>query len=279
MRRVDPKVYTKEYYLADCTGFKEFRESYGQKLEPRLEEVVRRINILPGMNVLDVGCGRGEMVFYAARQGANAVGIDYAGEAIGLANELKKKKEKSIREKMQFHIMDAKNLLFPSSSFDIVILTDVVEHLYDEEINKVFLEIKRVLKRNGTIVIHTAPNKLFFNIGYRVYSYPIATFLVAIWNALSKSSYPNIAKPDDLRVDSHAIMHINEPTYFSLKKLFNKHNFKGYVLSTNVVSKKPIVGLKDKFFNFIVYLHPLSAYFPFNILLGSDFIAILKNKK
>lgn len=276
---VDPSVYTDEYYFTDCTGYAEFKESYGEKIEGRLEEVLRHIKITPGMRILDIGCGRGEVVLYVARHGAEGIGIDYSKDAIKLAKEMRKTKVKEIRARMKFYHMNAKRLKFPKSFFDIIIMTDVAEHLYDKELNKVFTEIKRVLKKDGILALHTAPNKLFFDIGYKYYSYPISSIIVTLWNKLTGSHYPNIEIPYNLRTSSHAIMHVNEPTYFSLSKLFRQHMFLGKLISSNIVSKKPSLGIKDKLFNFIVYFHPLSMYFPLNIFLGSDFVAILRNKK
>ena len=272
MRRVDPQVYTEEYYLTDCTGHQEYKESFGEVLEIRLQELTKYFHISPGMRVLDIGCGRGE-------HGADAVGIDYAKDAIKLAKILKSKQSKKLASKMSFYEMDAKRLAFKTSSFDAVILTDVVEHLYPEELDKVFKEIKRILKKDGKVIIHTAPNKWFNDIGYKYYAYPISSLFVSIWNILLRRSYPNIAHPKSLRADSHAIMHINEPTYFSLHKLYRKHNFSGEVFSSNITSKKPVLSSKDSIFNFFVFLHPLSKRFPLNIFLGSDFLSVLTNKK
>lgn len=276
---VDPSVYTEDYYLSDCTGFEEYKQSYGDKFEPRFKEIIKYFKINQGMKLLDIGCGRGELVFFAAKHGAEATGIDYSKEAIRLANILKNKKSIEIRRKMKFYVMDAKKLKFPNSFYDTVILTDVIEHLYDEELDILFKELKRVLKKSGILIVHTAPNKLFFDIGYKFYSYPISSFIVGVWNFIAKSHYPNVAKPSVIRTNSHAIMHVNEPTFFSLERLFRKHGFVGSVISSNVTSKKPIFGIKDLIFNFIVFLHPFSKYFPFNIVFGSDFISVLRNKK
>lgn len=278
-RRVDPSVYTKEYYLSDCTGFTEFKKSFGEILEPRFKEFIKYFKISPKMKILDIGCGRGEMVLYVIKNGAKAVGIDYANDSIELAKLLKSKQDKTIQSKMSFKVMDAKKLKFRNSTFDMVIMTDVVEHLYPEELDEVFQQIKRVLKRDGLLLIHTAPNKWFNNIAYRFYSYPVSLILVKIWNRIANKHYPNIAEPQDLRTDSHVIMHINEPTYFSLKALFKKYNFKGSIISSNVTAKKPHFGIKDDIFNFLVFLHPLSKRFPLNIFFGSDFISILRNIK
>jgi len=279
MRRVNPNVYTKKYYLTDCTGYEEFKRSYGKELEVRFKELIKYFKIKPGQKVLDIGCGRGEMVIFSAKNGAKAIGIDYSKNAIDLANLAKSKQPFKIRERIKFKVMDAKNLLFNESEFDLIILTDVVEHLYPEELEIVFKEIKRVLKNNGLLVIHTAPNKLFNDFFYRFYCYPVSTIIVSIWNALSKHKYPNIANPKDLRTKSHAIMHINEPTYFTLRRFFRKFNLKGKILSTNITVRKPILGIKDIIFNLIVFFDPFSRHFPLNILCGSDFIACLENKK
>jgi ubiquinone/menaquinone biosynthesis C-methylase UbiE len=279
MRRVNPSVYTKKYYLTDCTGYGEFIKSHGNLLENRFQEVVRCLgSLIAGSRVLDIGCGRGEVALFCAKNGAISVGIDYSRDAIALAKFAQSKQPKIVKENTIFYLMDAKKLSFQNSYFDYIIVTDVVEHLYPEELDRVFGEIKRVLKKNGKVIIHTAPNKWFNDYFYRYYSYPIASIIVYIWNFFLKRSYSNIANPKDLRTDSHRIMHINEPTYFSLRNLFNKYNFQGSIVSTNITAKKPAVGIKDNIFNFLVFFHPLSKRFPFNIILGSDFISILTNK-
>lgn len=279
MRRVDPKVYTEKYYLTDCTGYDEYKKTFGEKLEIRFLEIKDYLRVDKKDKVLDIGCGRGELVYYTARQGADSYGIDYSNSAVKLALKLRNKKPQAIRLKMKFKEMDAKKLEFPNSYFSVVVLTDVVEHLYNEELDLVFSEIKRVLKPNGKLIIHTAPNKWFNDYGYKYYSYPISTMLIFVWNILMQTRYPNILHPSKLRTDSHSIMHINEPTYFSLKKIYKKYNFEGKLFSTNVTVKKPIISKKDTLINMFVFLHPISKYFPVNVLFGSDFVSILRNIK
>ncbi len=279
MRRVSPSVYTKKYYLTDCTGYQEFHKSYGKELEVRFKELIKHFKIKPGQKVLDVGCGRGEMIFYAAKHGAEGVGVDYSKDSIGLAKLAQKKQSKLVQSKTKFLYMDAKKLKFKDNSFDLIIMTDVVEHLYPEELELAFKEIKRVLKPKGKLIIHTAPNKLFNDFFYRFYSYPVGSLITKFWNTINSSKYPNIASPSQIRTDSHLIMHINESTYFSLSSLFKKFKFEGSLESSNVTVRKPIFSSKDTIFNFLVFLDPISRKFPFNILCGSDFVSILVNKK
>ena len=40
-----------------------------------------------GGNILDLGCGRGEIAYQGAKHGFKAVGLDYSAEAIALAKD------------------------------------------------------------------------------------------------------------------------------------------------------------------------------------------------
>ncbi|PIR80349.1 MAG: hypothetical protein COU25_00415 [Candidatus Levybacteria bacterium CG10_big_fil_rev_8_21_14_0_10_35_13] len=279
MRSVNSKVYTKKYYLTDCSGYKEFKESNGRKLNTIFLDLIKYIEVNSSTKVLDIGCGRGEMVFYCASRGATAIGIDYAEAAIKLANNTRSKQPKIIQDRAKFIKMDAKILKFDKSSFDLIIMTGVVEHLYPEELDVVFHQIRRVLKPAGKLIINTAPNRIFNDIAYKYYCYPASTLLTSFWNKLTGSKYPNIAMPHDIRTESHQIMHINEPTFFSLYRLYKKFNFKGGIFSTNITVRKQILSTRDILFNLLVFLHPFSKKFPLNIIFGSDFISVLTKNK
>ena len=280
MRRVEPKLYTKEYYLTGCTGYNEFKKTWGKVLEPRLKRIVKEIPSVKGLRVLDIGCGRGELVFWSARQGAKEVlGIDYSKNAIELANIAKNHYTKDVQNRVNFIVMDAKKMNFPNYRFDAIYMTEVLEHLYPEEQESIFKKIYNILDNNGFVVIHTAPNKWFINYTYRFWCYPISTFLIWINYIVTKNKYSNLLKWSSVRKGYEKLMHINEPIYFSLKILLNKHRFTNKIYSTNITVTKPELSWKDYLFNFLVYLYPLSKIFPFNVLWGNDFIIIARKLK
>ena len=219
------------------------------------------------------------MVFYCASKGAKVTGIDYADASIKLANLARSKQSKVIQKNTNFFKMDAKSLKFTKSYFDLIFMIGVVEHLYPGELEIVFRQIRKVLKKEGKLIINTAPNKIFNDVIYKFYCYPISSLITFFWNKLLNRNYPNIAKPSEIRTESHYIMHINEPTYISLFKLYKKFHFKGNIVSTNTTVIKQKITMKDVFFNFIVFLHPFSKRFPLNILFGSDFTSILTKLK
>lgn len=279
MRRVDPRVYTKDYYLEMCTGFDVFAKKNGFELEQRLKTIVRRIPDLKDKIILDVGCGRGEMVYWMAKNGASKViGIDYSTNAIEIANSSRKKWPKDVRKIADFKVMDAKKIKFKAKTFDAVISTETFEHLYEEEQLMVLENIYSILKDDGFVFVHTSPAKFFSIYTYKYWCYPLSTILVWINNLIKRSNYANIMKPSLLRTKYHKIVHVNEPNYFTLRKLIKTSGFKGNVYSTNTTFTKSISGWKDWLFNFIVFLDPISRFPPFNIIWGNDYCFILKKK-
>src|SRR4030042_5466049 len=168
MKRVNPKHYTRRYYLNECSGYKEFNETGGEKLEPRLDTIVREFPSVRNARVLDIGCGRGELALWLVKHGANYVdGIDYSENAIKLANKIKNKQNRKIANNINFIKLDATDIDQLNKKYDLVIMTEVYEHLYKEELDIVFSKIKKLLKENGVLYLHTSPNKLFVDYFYR----------------------------------------------------------------------------------------------------------------
>lgn len=98
--------------------------------------------------VLDVGCGDGVLASMLSQQGFQSSGIDYSHEAIKFA-KLKTKDEK----KIDFVQGSAYALPWPDDTFDIIVSSEVIEHLTD--ISTFLKEMIRVVKTDGIIVIST----------------------------------------------------------------------------------------------------------------------------
>ena len=109
------------------------------------------------VEVLDVGCGDGYHLFVfnssnEVRKRVTFQGIDISEQKIEFARRVAAALG---MENVCFKIGDAENPEYPDESFDVVLCSDVVEHLENPE--KCFAEIRRVLKSGGSIVL-TTPN-------------------------------------------------------------------------------------------------------------------------
>ena len=57
-----------------------------QSMRESGEELVRRIGVRPGLQVLDLGCGDGTTALPAAQLGANVLGVDIARNLVDAGN-------------------------------------------------------------------------------------------------------------------------------------------------------------------------------------------------
>lgn len=220
---VSPELYTETYFRTACEGFDEFNETEGQRLSRRLAAAFALAEVTPGMRILDVGCGRGEIVRQCAALGADAYGIDYAPVAMQLARQALEggPAGKTPGGKTAVAQADAKNLPFPAAAFDRVLLFDIVEHLHPWELDEALSEVYRVLKPNGRIVIHTAPN-----VWYDRYAYPVVRRFRLLTGA-DPATYPK--DPRQFLVGHNAHVHVNEQSVWSLSRTLRRNRFDGRV--------------------------------------------------
>lgn len=80
------------------------------------EEFVERLNVTPGMKVLDVACGTGNLALPAARAGADVTGVDIAPNLI----EQARTNAEAEGLNAKFDVGDAEALPYADGEFDVV---------------------------------------------------------------------------------------------------------------------------------------------------------------
>ena len=121
-------------------------DSLGESFEPIEREgpillkVVRRIQkYVQRGKLLEVGCGRGDLLAIAQSHGFSVTGCDmFCGKI-------------PVLEGATFHDGTLKQAQFPADHFDVVVIRNVLEHLFDP--NEEIKEIRRVLKPKGHLYI------------------------------------------------------------------------------------------------------------------------------
>lgn len=273
--RVEPEIYTGDYYLTNCHGYEDFVASGGRKVGPRFVKALSLAGQLRGKRVLDVGCGRGELVIQSAMRGADAWGIDYAEAAVQIAEGALDGADAALRERMHAVQMDVKALRFEDGYFDTVFMMDVVEHLYPQELSRAFEELRRVTRPGGRIVLHTSPNTLFERTIYPHYSRRInqiaraASKLLRINDGLfNKTMLPT--GPEFPHDAFERTMHINEQSLAGLCAEVERHGFR---VRTSEYWEPPSKGgyfssrrlnIELKALDFVRFLRPFSHYPPLN---------------
>lgn len=200
---VPQHVYSEEYYRQDCMGARTWEETGGKGLDPMYTGYAAQAGIAPGEVVLDLGCGRAEMLVAALEAGAaHAIGVEYADAAVKLAQQTLE--AHGVQDRTRLVHGDVRTLPVDDASVDVVTLLDVVEHLTPVELDTALREARRVLRPGGRLLIHTMPNRTIYEVTYRLQR------LSRPWRW---SRWPR-----DPRNERELAMHVNEMTVTSLRR-------------------------------------------------------------
>lgn len=211
---VDPSNYDMDYFLEECEGYQEYISTKGQILTKRLVVPIKLANPKRGMRILDIGCGRGELLAHFSQQEIEIWGIDFAQHAINLSQQLL---DDANQETNPFAFLirsNAKELPFPDCMFDIIFMLDIVEHLNPSELQLALSEAYRLLHSEAKLIIHTAPNLWYYKYGFPFY------------RLYEKIFGKDLPKDPKERFTYHKHVHINEQSPHSLAKSLKSAGFK-----------------------------------------------------
>ncbi|MBC5774449.1 class I SAM-dependent methyltransferase [Pontibacter sp. KCTC 32443] len=105
--------------------------------------LVQELNLPPDAAILEVGCSAGPLLLQLQQAGyTNLTGIDVSKKAIALGQQ---------RGLKGISVMDGAKITFPDAAFDLVITSDVLEHIADDA--KAIQEWARVLKSGGKMIV------------------------------------------------------------------------------------------------------------------------------
>lgn len=207
---VAPAEYDRDYYLECCAGAEEWRESGGRAPLGLYEGALRKARLQAGETVLDIGTGRGELVAVAVEMGAaRAIGVDYSEAAVDLARQTLSVHD--LGDRAEVVLADARAIPLPAAEADLAMLLDVVEHLSPAELETALCEAHRVLRPGGRVFVHTMPNRLIYDLTYRVQR--------ALWPPRWKRWPAEPRRPVELT------MHVNEQTLGSLRRVLRRAGF------------------------------------------------------
>ena len=165
-KELDPYLLRK---LEESSGFyvRSFSNRYcnwkrTKSIERSLSAELKRLrNSRSSVEILDIGCGDGWLIYklkatlkviFGSQFCLRFTGIDISSLDIDFAN---KRKEYFGHKDCDFKVMDAKDPAFKDEQFDIIITSEVIEHMEDPGI---FIKnIGRILKKGGLVIL-TTPN-------------------------------------------------------------------------------------------------------------------------
>lgn len=135
-----------------CAYFKSPDDSLDQAQEQKLDHICRKLRLKPGERFLDIGCGWGGLVTWAARNyGVKALGItlsqgqyDYARERI---------RDLGLQQRCEVRLLDYRDLP-EADAFDKIASVGMFEHVGLQNLPAYFAKISRLLKPGGLVMNH-----------------------------------------------------------------------------------------------------------------------------
>jgi cyclopropane-fatty-acyl-phospholipid synthase len=144
----EDRQYTMAYYReADPS-----KTSLEQAQMDKKAHMAAKMNIKPGMRVLDIGCGWGGFAMYLHEHyGCEVLGVALAPDQIAFCRE--RAKAAGVADKVKFKLMDYRDVE-GEASFDRISSVGLLEHVGTPHYPQFFEHTARLLKPDGVMFSH-----------------------------------------------------------------------------------------------------------------------------
>ena len=110
------------------------------------------------VKILDAGCGEGNISLFLSQQDPSVAvtGIDISEKSINISQTRLKKIRNRVKKNIKFIKTEIEKYKTEGDSFDLILLTEVIEHVYNDEI--VIKKLYSLLGKEGVLFLST-PSK------------------------------------------------------------------------------------------------------------------------
>lgn len=122
-------------------------DRFSRYMEGDARDFYERLNVAPGSQLLDVGCGSGQLALIAAKDGLEVTGVDVASNLV----ERARARAQAEGLRARFEEADAEALPFEDASFDVVV--SLIGAMFAPRPELVAKELLRVCVPGGTIAM------------------------------------------------------------------------------------------------------------------------------
>lgn len=136
-----------DHRMVYSCGYWEGAETLDAAQERKLDLICRKLGLKSGQRLLDIGCGWGSLVEFAARQyGVRAVGITVSRKQAEVA------RERCAGLPVEIRLQDYRDL---DERFDHVASVGMIEHVGARNYTRLFDVVRRCLEADGLFLLHT----------------------------------------------------------------------------------------------------------------------------
>jgi len=140
--------------IYSCAYFKNEDDDIDTAQENKLDYICRKLLLKPGQTLLDIGCGWGALVLYAAKKyDVKVMGITLSKNQLERAR--KRAKQEGLSDKVTLELCDYRELATRNVSFDRIVSVGMMEHVGKNHIHEYMAANNKLLKENGVGLLHT----------------------------------------------------------------------------------------------------------------------------
>jgi cyclopropane-fatty-acyl-phospholipid synthase len=144
-------LFLDESMTYSCAIFSRGAETLEEAQLTKLDLVATKLELAPGMKLLDVGCGWGSFAIHAAREyGVTVTGITLSPSQAELARQ--KVQEAGLSEQIEIRVADYREQ--PRSSFDAIASIGMAEHVGESQIDRYAQSLFALLRPGGVLLNH-----------------------------------------------------------------------------------------------------------------------------
>jgi cyclopropane-fatty-acyl-phospholipid synthase len=144
-------LFLDESMTYSCGIFSRGAQTLEDAQRTKLELIAGKLELEPGMRLLDVGCGWGSFAIHAAREhGVTVTGVTISPSQAELAR--KRVEDAGVSDRVQIRLSDYREL--PRGSFDAISSIGMAEHVGESQIDLYAASLFALLTPGGLLLNH-----------------------------------------------------------------------------------------------------------------------------
>lgn len=147
------RLWLDETMSYSCGYFKEETDTLYQAQVNKVDHILDKLSLEPGMNLLDIGCGWGFLLKHAAKEyGVHGTGITLSEEQYQKFRQ--EIEDEGLDDLLEVRRMDYRELKKSGMKFDRVVSVGMIEHVGRGNYEEFMENIDAVLKCKGLCLLH-----------------------------------------------------------------------------------------------------------------------------